>query len=129
MQKVEEVIKGLEYLSDADKERILKARGLEMPEISAKAQHKNEREEARKMEERDFMNGTTTPVQPAMKNDERSGYAKPSQTMKLHIDIRSYDRYGGVFQLEGDICNQEDLAAVHERFKDHMPRKRLWGLF
>ena len=51
-----------------------------------------------------------------------------AQGMKLHIDIRSYDKHGGVFQLEADVFNQADLAAIHERFKDHMPRKRLWGL-
>ncbi len=123
MQKpVEEVIKGLEYLSDADKEKILKARGIDIPEVSPKAQHKIEREETRKAEERDYMN-----------TNGKNGQAQPAQipaspTMKLHISISSYGRNSDAFTLEGDVYNQDDLAAVHERFKAHMPRKRLWGL-
>jgi hypothetical protein len=62
-----------------------------------------------------MMNGGTPPIE-------------PKATMKLHIDIRSYDKQGGVFQLEGDVYNQDDLAAIHERFKAHMPRRKLWGL-
>ena len=116
MQNVDEVIKGLEYLSDVDKERILKARGIEMPEISTKAQHKIEREDSRKAEEQTFMNG--------IKPDKTSN----SNGMKIHIEISSYGKNGDTFHLEGDIYNQDDLTAIHERFKEHMPRKRFWGL-
>ena len=115
MQKpVEEVIKGLEYLSDEDKEKILKARGIEAPEPSPKAQHKIEREDTRKAEEKAFM--------------ERAAPKPTNGAMKLHIDIHAYGKNGDAFHLEGDVYNTEDLAAIHDRFQGYMPRRKLWGI-
>lgn len=123
MQKTaEDVIKGLAYLSDEDKERILKARGLELEgrEVSARQQAKIDREDARKAEERkylDRLNNTAIPQKtPAASN------------MKLHINIQSYGKNGNAFHLEGDVFSQDDLAAIHDRFKDYMPRRKLWGI-
>lgn len=114
MQNAEDQIKGLEYLSDDAKKRVLEARGIETPEPSPRAQHKIEREDARKAEERAFMNRAT---------------AKPTtSTMKLHIDIHAFGRNGDEFHLEGDVFNTEDLAAIHDRFQGYMPRRKLWGI-
>ena len=121
MQKMEDQIKGLAYLSEADKERILKARGIMVsddcivvPEPSPKAQHKIEREDARKAEEKAFM--------------ERAAPKPANGAMKLHIDIHAYGKNGDAFHLEGDVYNTEDLAAIHDRFQGYMPRRKLWGI-
>lgn len=121
MKTPEDVIKGLAYLSDEDKERILKARGIEQAEPSARQQAKADRETARKAEEQAFVSRTNG-INGAQKTPAAS-------TMKLHINIQSYGKNGDAFHLEGDVFSQDDLAAIHDRFKDYMPRRKWWGIF
>lgn len=119
MKTPEDVIKGLAYLSDEDKERILKARGIEQAEPSARQQAKIDREDARKAEERkilDRLNNTAIPQK-----------TPAASTMKLHINIQSYGKNGDEFHLEGDVFSQDDLAAIHDRFRDYMPRRSWWN--
>lgn len=123
MQNMEDQIKGLAYLSDADKERILKARGLEVPKVPetlnftpTRTQHKIEREDARKAEEKAYIERAPLKAAPT------------TGTMKLHIDIHAYGKNGDAFHLEGDVFNTEDLTAIHDRFQGYMPRRKLWGI-
>lgn len=123
MKTPEDVIKGLEYLSDEDKEKILEARGLQPihpAEVSARQQAKIDREDARKAEERkilDRLNNTAIPQK-----------TPAASTMKLHINIQSYGKNGDAFTLEGDVFSQDDLAAIHDRFRDYMPRRKWWNI-
>ena len=45
-----------------------------------------------------------------------------TQGMKVHIDIRSYDKSGNTMSISADVFTQEDLAAVHEKYREFMPR-------
>lgn len=126
MQKTaEDVIKGLAYLSDEDKKRILEARGIEEPEVSAKTQRRNDREDARKAEEQAYITRQKE-INRMWAPDMRPATIAPA--MKLHIDIHAYGKNGDAFHLEGDVFSQDDLAAIHDRFKDYMPRRKLWGV-
>ena len=125
MKTPEEVIKGLAYLSDEDKKRILEARGFhsDVPsaEVSARQQAKIDREDARKAEERKYLDRLNTTAIPQK--------TPAASNMKLHINIQSYGKNGDAFHLEGDVFSQDDLAAIHDRFKDYMPRRKWWGMF
>ena len=121
MKTPEEVIKGLEYLSDEDKKRILEARGIEQAEPSPRQQAKADRETARKAEEQEIIKYAYRPAIPQK--------TPAASNMKLHINIQSYGKNGDAFTLEGDVFSQDDLAAIHDRFKDYMPRRKWWGIF
>ena len=120
MKTPEDVIRGLAYLSDEDKEKILKARGIEQAEPSPRQQAKIDREDARKAEEQEIREKSWPPM-PLIKYP-------PASTMKLHISIQSYGKNGDAFTLEGDVFNREDLDTIHERYKDYMPRRKWLGI-
>src|SRR5574344_2753800 len=125
MQKMEDQIKGLEYLSDDAKKRVLEARGIDTPEPTPRAQHKIEREDARKAEEKAYI-----AKEEAINRvyDMRHPCNPATSAMKLHIDIHAYGKNGDAFHLGGDVYNTEDLAAIHDRFQGYMPRRKLWGV-
>lgn len=129
MKTPEEVIKGLEYLSDEDKKRILEARGIEQAEPSPRQQAKADRETARKVEEQNFMQRAATDAIRYLATDTTPQKTPAANNMKLHINIQSYGKNGDEFHLEGDVFSQDDLAAIHDRFKDYMPRRKWWGIF